>query len=221
MSARIGFVPLLLLLPLLSPAQEPKLPVLFLRYDGGVGIEEIEPEEIEEEQVETSSQRHRVSLRIKEQWSDDFTTNLYATVSRKEYFLQSGSYSYFYLAPEFAWDVTDRIQWSTGLRSKWTWYDQKPEDLTSLLAKTELAISVLDGLKLTPFVQGIFDLYQDRTRAQQTYIAGLGLESRLSAGWKLNGRYRGIARTALGTGSAVLGQYNHEFGVNFSWDPNK
>lgn len=221
MSARIGPIALLLLVPLFCPAQEMKLPVFFLRYEGGVGFEEIEPEEIEEEQVETSSQRHRVTLRIKEQWNDDFTTNLYTAVSRKEYFLQAGSYSYFYLAPEFAWDITDRIQWSSGLRSKWTWYDQNPHDLTSLLAKTELAISVLDGLKLMPFLQGVFDLYQDRAKAQQTYIAGLGLESRLASGWKLNGRYRSIMRTALGADSAVLGQYNHEFGVNFSWDPNR
>ena len=78
-----------------------------------------------------------------------------------------------------------------------------------------------DALKLTPFVQGVFDLYQNRTRAQQTYIAGLGLESRLSPAWRLNGRFRSITRTALGTASGVRGQYNQEFGVNFSWDPNK
>jgi hypothetical protein len=221
MNARIGLIVVLLFVPLLCPAQDIKLPVFFLRYEGGVGLEEIEPEEIEEEQEEAFSQRHKVTLRIKEQWSDAFTTNLYTAVSRKEYSSRSGTYSYFYLNPDFAWDITDRIQWSTGLRSKWTWYDQNPEDLISLLAKTELTFRLLDGLKLTPFVQGVFDLYQNRTKAQQTYIAGLGLESRLSTAWRLNGRYRSITRAALGADSAVLGQYNHEFGVNLSWDPNK
>jgi len=101
----------LILLPLLASAQDMKLPVFFLRYDGGVGSKEIE-----EEQLEPFSQRHKVTQRIKEQWSDALTTNLYTAVSRKEYFFQSGSY--FYLNPDFAWDITDRIQWSTSLRSK-------------------------------------------------------------------------------------------------------
>ncbi len=36
---------LLLLLPFICPVQEIKLPLFFLRYDGGLGSEEIEPEE--------------------------------------------------------------------------------------------------------------------------------------------------------------------------------
>jgi len=41
----IAFSVVLLLLPFLCPAQEIKLPVFFLRYDGGLGSEEIEPKE--------------------------------------------------------------------------------------------------------------------------------------------------------------------------------
>jgi len=59
---RIGV--LALLLPVRCPAQEPKLPVFFLRYDGGLGMEEIQPEQVEEEQVETESQRHKLTLRV-------------------------------------------------------------------------------------------------------------------------------------------------------------
>jgi len=61
-------VVLSVLFPLLAFTQEIKLPVFFLRYDGGVGSEEIEPEEGEEEEIEASSQRHKVTLRIKEEW---------------------------------------------------------------------------------------------------------------------------------------------------------
>jgi len=226
MNARVTVIVVFaILLPLLCPAQDIKLPVFFLRYDGGLGSEEIEPEEIEEEQLEPSSQRHKVTLRIKEQWSDALTTNLYTAVSRKEYFLQSGSYTYFYLNPDFAWDITDRIQWSTGFRSKWTVYDELdsdglPKDLPSLLAKTELTIKVMKELKLAPFFQGVLDLYQNEEKAQQTYTAGLGLESRLSGAWRLSGRYRSIARVPLGAESLVADRFNHEFGVNLSWDPN-
>ena len=55
MNARVAVIGVsLLLLPLLCLAQDMKLPVFFLRYDGGVGSEEIEPEDIEEEQLEPS-----------------------------------------------------------------------------------------------------------------------------------------------------------------------
>ncbi len=53
----------LLLLPLLCPAQDIKLLVFFLRYDGGLGSEEIEPEEGEEQGIEPSSQRQRLLYR--------------------------------------------------------------------------------------------------------------------------------------------------------------
>jgi len=227
MNARVAVIGLsLFLLPLLCPAQDMKLPVFFLRYDGGVGSEEIEPEEIEEEQLEPSSQRHKLTLRIKEEWSDVLTTNLYTAVARKEYFLQTGSYTYFYLNPDFAWDITDRIQWSTGFRSKWIVYDELdagglPKDLTSLQARTELTLRLLKELKLIPFLQGVFDLYQNGDKAQQTYIAGLGVESRLSGAWRLTGRYRGIVRVPLGPESIVADRFNQEFGLNLSWDPNK
>jgi len=221
--AVIGFS--LFLLPLLAPAQDPKLPVFFLRYDGGVGSEQIEPEDVEEELFEPSSQRHRLTLRIKEEWSEQLVTNLYTAAARKLYYLQPGSYTWFYLNPDFAWDITDRLQWSTGFRSKWTVYDEldsfgDPRDFTSLLLKTGLTLRLMRELKLVPFVQGVLDLYENEENSQQTYVAGLGVESRLRGDWRLSGRYRGILRLPLGPESLVSGRFNHEFGVNLSWDPN-
>ncbi len=221
--AVIGFS--LFLLPLLASAQDLKLPVFFLRYDGGVGSEQIEPEDVEEEQLEPSSQRHKLTLRIKEEWSEQLVTNLYTAVARKLYYLQPGSYTWFYLNPDFAWDITDRLQWSTGFRSKWTVYDEPdsfgdPRDFTNLLLKTELTLRLLRELKLVPFVQGVFDLYENEENSQQTYVAGLGVESRLRGDWRLGGRYRGILRLPLGPDSTVSGRFNHEFGLNLSWDPN-
>ena len=211
-----------LLLPLTASAQDMKLPVFYLRYDGGTGWEEIAPEELEKELDVPDSQRHRLTLRIKEQWSDAFTSNLYSAVSRKYYANQSGSYTYFYLNPDFQWALSDRVQWSAGARSKWTFYDgSDANDLTSLLATTELSLEPLDELKLAPFLQAVFDLYRNGEKTQQTYTAGLRLESRLSAAWRLSGRYRGIARCPLGTGDDGLERFNQEFGLNLSWDPNR
>jgi hypothetical protein len=225
-NARIALIGLLLVpLALPTPAQDMKLPVFFLRYDGGVGSERIEPEDVEEELFETSSQRHKVTLRIKEQWSDGLITNLYTAVARKQYFLQSGSYSYFYLNPDFAWDLTDRLRWSTSFRSKWTFYDEldssgDPKDFTSLWVKTEFSLRLLKELKLVPFLQGVLDVYENEESTQQTYVAGLGVESRLPGSWRLAGRYRGIVRLPLGPESMAAERFNQEFGLNLSWDPN-
>ncbi len=222
-SSAIGVV--LFLLPFACPAQEMKLPVFFLRYDGGLGSERIEPEDVEEELFEPSSQRHKVTLRIKEEWSEAFTTDLYTAVARKEYFLEPGSYTYFYLNPDFAWDITDRLQWSTGFRSKWAFYDEpdtlgQPKDFTNLWLKTELSLRLMRELKLVGLLQSVFDLYENRQNTEQTYIAGLGVESRLRGDWRLTGRYRGILRLPLGPDSTAASRFNHEFGVNLSWDPN-
>jgi hypothetical protein len=226
MNARTALIGLsLLLAPLAAVAQDMKLPVFFLRYDGGVGSEEIQPEDVEEEQLEATSHRHKVTLRVKQQCSDALLTDFYVAVARKQYLHDPGSYTWFYLNPDFAWDITDRVQWSTTFRSKWTFYDEldgfgDPKDFTNLVLKTELTLRLLKELKLEPFLQGVFDLYRDEKDTQQTYVAGLGMESRLRGDWRLAGRYRGILRLPLGADSAVTGRFNHEFGVSLSWDPN-
>lgn len=218
-----------LLLTAFVSAQDIKRPVFFLRYDGGRGIEELMPEEVEEEdeaKLAIESQRHKFTFRIKEQWSDDLTTNLYSAASWKVSDDTSENYTYFYLNPNCIWDISDRLRWRSEFRSKWTW-DVEPEevesapDLTSLLAKTELTFKVLDQLKITPSLRGVFDLYQSSEKIQQTYTAGLRLESRINPQLRLSGRYRGILRAPLGTESTVNNRFNNEFGINLSWDPNK
>ncbi len=221
----IALIIVLILLPLICPAQEMKLPVFFLRYDGGLGSEEIEPEEGEEEEMEASSQRYKVTLRIKEEWSDELTANLYTVVSRKEYFLQSGSYSYFYLNPDVAWEITDRIKWYTGFRSKFTFYDELDadglsKDFTSLLAKTNFTFKPVDKLKIIPSFQSVFDLYQNQEKTQTTQTFGLSITSTID-NVRVGGRYKGILRYPLGEQSTIPIRFNNEFGVNVNWDPNK
>ncbi|MBW8003870.1 MAG: hypothetical protein FVQ80_18040 [Planctomycetes bacterium] len=190
-----------------------------------MGSEEIKPEEGEEEEIEPYSQRHKVTLRIKEQWSDEVTTNLYTAVSRKEYFRQSGSYSYFYLNPDIAWEITDRIKWYTGFWSKLTFYDEldsedNPKDFTSLLAKTNITFKPLDKLKIIPSFQSVFDLYQNQEKTQTTQTFGLSITSTID-NVRVGGRYKGILRSSMGEESTVSLRFNNEFGVNVNWDPNK
>jgi hypothetical protein len=212
------------ILPLFCSAQEIQLPVFYLKYGGGLGSEEIEHEDEVGEEIEPSSQRHKVTFRIKEEWSDSLTTNLYSALTRKEYYLQSGSYLYFYLNPDIAWDITDRIKWYTGFRSKWTLYDEldsddNPKDLTSLVGKTNFTLKPLDRLKLVPSYQGVFDLYQKEAKTKQTHTFGLTVSSTLGQ-INLSGNYKGILRYPLGELSEISIRFNNEFGVNVSWDPN-
>ena len=213
------------LLPaVLGPAQEIKWPVFFLRYEGGTQIEELEDEPEEESLFD--SQRHKLTFRVKEQWSDDFTTNLYSTVFFKLYNDPDDNYRYFYLNPNYVWDITERLRWSSEFRSKWTRYDgldseNNSKDLTSLRVKTELTYKLLEQLKIIPSFQSLFDLYENSEKIQQVYTAGLRFESRINPQVRLNARYRAILRAPLGCGSTVAGENKHEFGVNLSWDPNK
>ncbi len=220
---RITLWIIVFLLPaVLGSAQEIKLPVFFLRYDGGTQIEEPE----DEEESVLDYQRHKITLRIKEQWSGDFTTNLYTVVFTKLCDNPSEDYRYFYLNPNYVWDITDRLRWTSDFRTKWIWEfdpggDEYYLDLTSLRAKTELSFKLLDQLKIIPSFLSVFDLYKDSVKTQQVYTAGLRLESHLNPQLRLNARYRAIVRSPLGLDSTVVGEYKHEFGINASWDPNK
>jgi len=213
------------LLPaVLGPAQEIKWPVFFLRYEGGTQIEELEDEPEEESLFD--SQRHKLTFRVKEQWSNDFTTNLYTTVFFKLYNDPDDNYRYFHLNPNYVWDITDRLRWSSEFRSKWTRYDgldseNNSKDLTSLRVKTELTYKLLEQLKIIPSFQSLFDLYENSEKIQQIYTAGLRFESRINPQVRLNARYRAILRAPLGSRSTVAGEDKHEFGVNLSWDPNR
>ncbi len=129
-------------------------------------------------------------------------TNLYTAVSRKEYFLQAGSYSYFYLNPDIAWEITDRIKWYTGFRSKFTFYDEldsegNPKDFTSLLAKTNSTFKPVDKLKIIPSFQGVFDLYQNQEKTHATHTFGISITSTID-NVHAGGRYKGILRSSLG-----------------------
>ena len=221
------WIMIFLLLTVLGSAQEIKLPVFFLRYDGGAETEELDDETDDEKESIFNSQRHKITFRIKEQWSDEFTTNLYTAVLFKLYDDSSDNYSYFYLNPNYIWDITDRLRWTSEFRSKWTWDIESGEDhysldLTSLRVKTELTFKLLDQLKIIPSFQSVFDLYEHTTEDRQIYTAGLRFESRINPQVHLNGRYRVIIPAPLGTGNTFAGEeIKHEFGVNLSWDPNK
>jgi len=204
-----------------------------LRYEHGLGYREMAPDpeapEEDDMEMEDYSRRHKLTLRLKEQWSDTLTTNLYTVAALKDSEDASESYGYFYLNPDLAWALSRRLKWGLSLRSKLTWLEPDaslggPVDLLGLLAKTSLTWKAHERLKLVSSLQGAFDLYQDPARlgkTAQTYTAGLSLESKLADGLGLVGRYRGSFRYPLGPEATIDRLSNNELALAVSWDPNK
>lgn len=199
---------------------EMKLPVFYLKYNAALGSEETEDEEMEE-----SSHRHTLSLRVKEEFSPKFTANLLTAYSSKDYLLRTGDYKYFYLNPYFTIDLTDKIRWYNGFRTKWILYDKgdssdPDKDYTSIYYTTRLAFSPISQLKITPSVKGVYDLYHNPAKSKQTYTFGLDLDARLES-VTLGGGYKAITRFPLKEESEVPVRLNNQISVSLSWDPNK
>ena len=211
---------LLCVIPLTGQGQEAKLPVFFLRYDGALGSEETE-----EENIEQSSNRHTVSFRIKEEFSKVFTANLLSAYSRKEYLLQAGSYWYFYVRPSTTVRLSDRVRWDCAFRSKWVLYDELDsggfaKNYTNLLFDTKLSFKPIDELSLIPSAKGVYDLNENRRKSKQAYTFGFALNARIE-NINLGAKYRAMPRFPLGADSDVPFRFSNEFGANLSWDPNK
>jgi hypothetical protein len=210
---------LLLLAPGAARSEGADLPVFYLTYDSSLDSEETV------DQLEQSAFRHTVRLRIKEKFSDVLTTNLLTAFSRKEYLLESGSYSYVYLNPYATIDLTERIRWYQGFRSKWIFYDEpgsdgESKDFTSLYFDTRLIFKAMDQIKITPSVKGTYDVFENEEKSRQTYAFGLRIDSRLE-NVRLSGKYRAVNRFPMQPESDVARRFNNEFGASLSWDPNR
>lgn len=223
MKAKTGLSVFIFLIgAVLCRAQETKLPIFFLNYDGGVGIEE---DEDEEEEITATSHRHSSGLRIKEEFCDAFTANLKTVYTRKEYLTQSGSYWYFYVYPDLAFKLTEWLDWDLGYRIKPCFYDEPDsegmvKDYINHLIKTEFSFNPAERLYFIPSVQAVYDIYRNEEKARQTYSMGLRINYKFDC-FSIGGKYKSIIRNPLNEESLVDMSVNHEFGVSFSWDPNK
>ena len=214
---------LILLCALASVVGAQSLPVFYLKYSGGVGQEEIEEDDAG---LEPASLRNSVSLRIKEEISPALVTDLTVFYSTKDYHVQAGDYSYFYLKPQVSYDLTDRVTLATELRSKWVFYpdqvdaDGESKDYLSLTGGLETIYKPRTGTRITASVKSNFDLYENETRQEQSHAFGLRIQSRLDA-VIVGANYRGTFYTPLGAANPDTDALSHEFGASLTWDTNK
>ncbi|MGA2381224.1 MAG: hypothetical protein ABSG85_18155 [Spirochaetia bacterium] len=190
------------------------LPVFTMRYEvAGGGIEDPD-----DETLEPSSLRHTMTLRVKEE-ADPATFGLGFTVSAKDYYQQSGDYSY--LKVEHDASVRISAPWKLGyvLGAKWMTYPELDsqglsKDALSLHAGGTAAVRLAHGTSLEAGVAGRFSLTENPADAMQAYTASAGLSARFGD-WVFASRYRGEFRFPL----AGLDTY-HTASVSLQWDPN-
>ncbi len=196
-----------------------KLPVVTMRYEVAGG----ECEDPDEETFEPSSLRNTVSLRVKEE-ADPATFGLGLTLSAKDYYQQSGDYSYV----KVDHDASVRLgkPWKLGysLDAKWMEYPQLdsfglPKDALSLSAATTAELRLDRWTSLEAGLGGRFALTENPADALQAYTAAAGLSARLGD-WLLAARYRGEMRVPLGGASTAGLDMYHTGSVSLQWDPN-
>jgi hypothetical protein len=196
-----------------------KLPIVTMRYEVAGGGSE----DPDDETFEPSSLRNTVSLRVKEE-ADPATFGFGLTLSAKDYYQQSGDYSYLKVDHDGA--VRLGKPWKLGyvLGAKWMEYPQldsfgRPKDALGLRAGTSAVLRLDRGMSLEAGVAGRFSLTEDPADALQAYAATAGVSARLGE-WLLTARYRGEVRIPLGAAStATLNMYNTG-SVSLQWDPN-
>ncbi len=196
-----------------------KLPIVTVRYEVAGGGSE----DPDDDSFEPSSLRNTVTFRVKEE-ADPATFGLGLTMSAKDYFQQSGDYSYV----KVEHDASVRLgkPWKLGytLGAKWIEYPEldshgMPKDVLSLSAATNAVLRLGRGTSLEAGVAGRFYLTEDPADALQAYAATAGISARLGD-WLLGARYRGEVRVPLGGASAAgLDVYNIG-SVSLQWDPN-
>ncbi len=212
------FLALLFLVFFILPAfsQDLMLPIFYLKYDYGFGVEE----DVDDEAIEPTDDKHRVSLRIKDQWSSLLTTNLTFAFFDKNYVEGSGDYNYYSLYPEFTFRFNNSLKLKAGFRSKWVIYENSANDYTDFMFRTALTFKPVPKLSLVPSFQGTYSLYDDLVRSKQTYIFGFGITSKLNS-FVLSGRYRGTLRNPLNSDSTITMDFYNEFSVGITFDPNR
>ncbi len=202
-------------------------PVTTLSYDGSVGRTETDEGELED-----SSYRHALTLRIRERLSRDLSATLEGVLIRKLYAEGSSGSPYLQLGvvPTVRITVTRGLRCVVGLQARRYVYDTdveadgdtgaRPKSYTRLGADTDITIDVTKGLTVSPGLQATYDLYDDPTKTRQTYTLAMGLDAKMGP-FALGADYRGVLRRGLGGLSLVEDRLDHTFGVDLSWDPNK
>ncbi len=190
------------------------LPIFTMRYEVAGG----ETEDPDDDSIEPSSLRHTATFRVKEE-ADPAAFGLGFTMSAKDYYQQSGDYSYFKVEHDASVRVGDPWKLGYALGLKWMEYPEPDshglsKDALSLNAGGTAVLRLAHGMSLEGGVGAKFSLTENPADALRTYTTSAGLSTRLGD-WLFAARYRGEFRFPV----AGLDTY-HTGSVSMQWDPN-
>ena len=197
-----------------------QLPVTTLRFETATGA----AEDPDEEALLPSSLRNTVSLRIREE-ADPAVFGLTIRGSWKDYFLQSGDYSYVEVEQDGSLRFAAPVKLGYTLGAKNMSYPQLDslglsKDSLALKAGLSGALTIVKGLTLETGVSGRWELAVNSARSLQAWVVSASLSSRLGE-WVFGARYRGEFRLPLGSDSGVTSSTYHTGAVSLEWDPNR
>jgi hypothetical protein len=196
------------------------LPVTTLRYE----IAEGRTEDPDDETLDPTSLRHTVTLQVRE--ASDFLT-LWLTLrgATKDYYEQTGDWSYWQVEHEGSFRVTDSLKLGYTLSAKDVLWadpaaDGSSKDTLYLNGAATAALAVAKGTTIDAAVGGRFALAVDPTGSQETLVMSAGVSSRLGE-WLLGARCRAQLRAPLGVeGNASPSSWTTG-SVSLQWDPNR
>ena len=190
-----------------------------MRYEvAGGGVEDPD-----DDTIEPSSLRHTVSLRMKEA-ADPAAFGLGFTMSAKDYYQQTGDYSYFKVEHDGSVRVGDpwKLGYTMGLKQM-----QYPDtdshglskDVLSLNAGATAALRISRETSLDAAAGARFSLAENEADAAQAWTASAGFSTHLGD-WLLAARYHGQFRAPLGEAADPGLDTYHTASISLQWDPN-
>jgi len=195
------------------------LPIFTVRYEVAGGA----TEDPDDDTLEASSLRNTVSFRLKEE-SDPATLALGLILSGKDYYQESGDYSYVKVEHDAAFRPADPWKLGYALGAKWMTYPEPDsagmsKDALWISAGATAAVKLAPGTGLEAGLTGRFALTDDPADARQAYTASAGLSARIGD-WLVGARYRGEVRLPLGGAAISAPDLYHTASVSMQWDPN-
>jgi hypothetical protein len=197
-----------------------KLPVVTMRYEAAGG----QSEDPDDQTLQPSSLRGTLTLQVKES-ADPLDMGLLVRTSLKDYYLQSGDYSYVQVVQDAALRLGDSWKLGLNLGLKSLTY---PEPDSLGLSKDSLALDcggsvewkIAPGTSLEGGISARFTLAENTQDSSQAATVSAGLSTRLGE-WLLGARYRGELRSPLGADSTITSGAYHTGAVSVQWDPNR
>jgi hypothetical protein len=197
------------------------LPVFTLRYEAAGGESE-DPDE--EDTLLPSSFRNTMSLHIKED-AAPASFGLTLRGSNKDYFLQTGDYSYLELVQDGSFRLGEAWKLGYLVAMKGIEYPEGyagglSRDAVSLKAGSNASLRLGGGASMEAGLTGRFVFAENPLDDAQAYVLSAGVSSRFGE-WLLGVRYRGELRFPLGSASTVQSNMYHTAGLSLQWDPGR